>query len=293
LSDLALTIRDLSIRLAAAGIPQARREARLLVAAAAGLPQTALISDPDRKLPAAVRQRLGDLAQRREAHEPLSRILGWREFWSLRFEISPGVLDPRPDSETLVEAVLAWLGPEKARPLRVLDLGTGSGCLLLALLSELPAAEGLGIDLSAAAARIASTNARNLGLAARARFIAGDWGQAVDASFDVVLCNPPYLAEGERVHLGPEVALFDPGAALYGGANGLDAYRALADQLPRLLADHGRAFIELGAGQREAAIQLFASGGLRVMGWRSDLADIPRCLVLAQQKTVGNPFASD
>jgi release factor glutamine methyltransferase len=282
LSDLALAISDLSVKLAAAGIPQARREARLLVAMATCLPQATLISDPDQDLTAASAQRLADLSRRREAHEPLSRILGWREFWSMRFDLGPDVFDPRPDSETLIEAALAWLEAERALPLRVLDLGTGSGCLLLALLSELPRAEGLGIDLSPGAARIALTNARNLGLAGRARFVAGDWGQAVKASFDIVLCNPPYVAERDFIGLAPEVANFDPKAALCGGVDGLDAYRALAGRLPALLAKGGRAFVELGAGQLDAASRLFEAGGLRVMASRVDLADIPRCVVLAQ-----------
>jgi release factor glutamine methyltransferase len=282
LSDIALAIRDVGDRLAAAGIPQPRREARLLVAAAAGLSQAALIAEPDRRLGQAAAWRLVELAHRRAAREPLSRIRGWREFWSLQFELGSEVFDPRPDSETLVEAALAWLGAQRSHPLRVLDLGTGSGCLLLALLSELPAAEGLGIDISPGALSVGFANARNLGLAGRARFVAGDWGQAIDASFDIVLCNPPYVSQDEFARLAPEVVLFDPRRALCGGTDGLDAYRRLADRLPRLLADAGRAFIELGAGQLEPVRRLFEAGGLRVVGYRPDMADIPRCLVLAQ-----------
>jgi release factor glutamine methyltransferase len=291
--SLTATVRDLDMMLAAAGIPEPQREARLLVAAATGLSQAALISDPDRPLSEISASRVAGLARRRQAREPLSRILGWREFWSLRFELGPEVFDPRPDSETLVEAALAWLGSRRTDALRILDLGTGSGCLLLALLSELPAAEGLGIDLSPAALSVALTNAQNLGLAQRSRFMATDWGQAIEEYYDVILCNPPYIARDDLVHLAPEVRLFDPPRALYGGADGLDAYRRLADRLPALLADNGRAFIELGAGQRKQVGNLFEAAGLRVMDCRLDLADIPRCLVLAQQKTVGNPSASD
>ena len=291
--SLAAAQQEIGRRLAAAGILEPRREARLLVAAATSLSVAALIADPERALSASEAGRLTELARRRAAREPLSRILGWREFWSLRFTLGSETLDPRPDSETLIEAALEWAGSRRSEPLRVLDLGTGSGCLLLALLSELPAAQGLGIDASAGAVAVAAANAEALGLAGRARFRTGSWGEGLSERFDIVLCNPPYIPAGEIAGLEPEVARFDPWLALSGGADGLDSYRALARQLPGLLAPGGRAFIELGTGQAAAAGALCEAGGLAVLACRSDLGDIPRCLVLGQQKTVGNRLASD
>jgi len=292
-TSLAEAQQEVGRQLAAAGIPEPRREARLLVAAATGLSAAALIADPARAIGESEAGCLAELTRRRAEREPLSRILGWREFWSLRFALGPETLDPRPDSETLIEAALDWAGSRRAEPLRVLDLGTGTGCLLLALLSELRAAQGLGIDASAGAVAIAAANAAALGLADRARFRTGSWGDGLSDRFDIVLCNPPYIPAGEIPGLEPEVARFDPWLALSGGADGLDSYRVLARQLPGILAPGGRAFIELGAGQAAAAGALFEAGGLAVLACRSDLEDIPRCLVLGQQKTVGNRLASD
>ncbi|HEY8016304.1 MAG TPA: peptide chain release factor N(5)-glutamine methyltransferase [Dongiaceae bacterium] len=295
--DLAQALREIGARLAPAGIAEPRREARLLLAAATGLSQAQLVAEPKRPLNEAEAGRLAELAGRRESREPLSRILGRREFWSLSFALGPETLDPRPDSETLIEAALAWLGPSRGRAegtmLKILDLGTGTGCLLLALLSELPGAEGLGIDTQPGAVAIARANAEALGLGARARFRTGDWGQGIGERFDVILCNPPYVPAAEIARLEPEVARFDPWLALSGGSDGLDSYRALALQLPDLLAGEGRAFIELGFGQATAAAGLFETGGLQAVDCRSDLAGIPRCLVLGQQKRVGNPLATD
>jgi release factor glutamine methyltransferase len=292
-STLAEAQREVGGRLAPAGIPEPRREARLLVAAATGLSAAALIADPERLLSDSEAGRLADFARRRAAREPLSRILGWREFWSLRFALGPETLDPRPDSETLIEAALEWVGSRRGDALKILDLGTGTGCLLLALLSELPAAQGLGIDAGAGTVAVAAANAGALGLAARACFRTGVWSEGIDERFDIVLCNPPYVPAGEIAWLEPEVARFDPWLALSGGADGLESYRALARELPGLLAPGGRAFIELGLGQRASAGALLEAGGLKILACRSDLGDIPRCLVLGQQKTVGNPLASD
>jgi release factor glutamine methyltransferase len=281
LIDLGRAMAEVAGRLADSGIADARREARLLAAAATGLSQAALIADPSRALAAVDAERLDRFARRRTAREPLSRILGRREFWSLSFALGPETLDPRPDSETLIEAALAWVGQRQNHPWRVLDLGTGTGCLLLALLSELPAAEGLGIDISPAAVAVADGNAAALCLARRARFGAGDWGAGIKDRFDILLCNPPYIPAAEIAGLAPEVARYDPPRALAGGADGLEAYRRLARDLPALLAPGARAFIELGAGQLLAVQALFQGAGLRVMGHRRDLADIPRCLDLA------------
>jgi release factor glutamine methyltransferase len=278
LTDLAGAIEDVARILSAAGISHARHEARLLAGEATGLDNASIIAHPERRLTSAEHQRLGEFARRRQAREPISRIFGWREFWSLRFALGPGTLDPRPDSETLVAAALE--GVDRKRPLSVLDLGTGSGCLLLAVLSELPQATGLGIDLNPEALAIAAANARSLGLVARSRFRQGDWGQGLTERFELLLCNPPYIPAAYVARLAPEVAKFDPLLALAGGPDGLDAYRRLAGDLPRLLAPKGRAIIEIGAGQDVAAGAILRAGGLRLIGQRADLSGIVRCLIL-------------
>jgi release factor glutamine methyltransferase len=279
MSDIAETLTELAHRFAAAGIADSRRDARLLVSAATGLSLASVIAYPERQLAMVESRQLAILADRRERREPISRILGWREFWSLRFALAPDTLDPRPDSETLIEA--ARDAADRKRPLAVLDLGTGSGCLLLALLSELPIANGLGVDISAEAVATATANAQALGLAGRARFRQGDWGAGIAERFDIILCNPPYIPAAEIVELQPEVARFDPPLALAGGVDGLDAYRRLAGELPGLLAEDGRAYLEVGAGQAEA-VDGILSKMLRPLGWRADLAGTPRCLTFGR-----------
>jgi release factor glutamine methyltransferase len=209
----------------------------------------------------------------------MAYILGEREFWSLPFQVGPAVLVPRPESETVVEAALEQIG-DRAAPLRILDLGTGSGCLLLALLSELPQASGLGIDRSAAALAIASGNAERLDLADRAAFREGDWGRDLAGPFDVIVGNPPYVARADAAGLAPEVLVFEPEDALFAGPDGLCAYRALAPDCARLLAEDGFACLEIGQGQGAAVAQILGSHGLRLVASRPDLAGIERCLVL-------------
>jgi release factor glutamine methyltransferase len=278
LTALGHAIADVAKCLAAAGISEARGEARLLAAAAAGLTKAAVIAHPERELTVEQSERLAVLAGRRAAREPVSRILGWREFWSLRFALGPDTLDPRPDSETLVAAALELADATKA--LSILDLGTGSGCLLLAALSELPKATGLGIDLSLGAITVAEANARSLGLASRARFEVRDWGEGLSERFDLILCNPPYIPEAQIATLAPEVAGYEPKLALAAGYDGLESYRRLAVVLPGLLAPGGRAFVEIGAGQAEKATFLLACGRLILHDRRADLAGTSRCLVL-------------
>ena len=283
MTGLGCAIDEVARRLAAAGIAEARREARLLAGKAAGLDSATAIAHPERKLSPEEIERLAGYARRREAREPISRILGWREFWSLRFALGPETLDPRPDSETLVAAALESarsVSITRAKPLSVVDLGTGSGCLLLALLSELPNAQGLGIDISRGALATAAANAGSLGLASRARFQWGDWGSGVKERFDLILCNPPYIPAGEVAGLAPEVAKFDPILALSGGADGLDVYRRLSRELPPLLSQGGRAIVEIGVGQGAPVGAILAGGGLRLLGERADLAGTLRCLIL-------------
>ena len=275
-------------RLATAGIEEARREARLLLAHALGAGVASLFADPARLLERDARDRFAALIERRVAREPVSHLLGHREFWSLDFVVSADVLDPRADSETLVEAALAAF-PDRDAPLAVLDLGTGSGCLLLAVLSERPNARGLGIDASDAALRIAVENAARLGLDARATFRRGDWGGDLSARFDLILCNPPYIASGAIAALAPEVARWEPRPALDGGTDGLDAYRALAPQFNRLLAENGVAVVELGEGQADPTAEIFAAAGLVVESRRRDLSGIERCLLLRRPAPFTKP----
>jgi release factor glutamine methyltransferase len=275
-------------QLAAAGIAEARREARLLLAHALGTGAASLFADPSRVLDRDACDRFAAIVARRASREPASHILGRREFWSLDFVVTADVLDPRPDSEALVEAALAAL-PEHNAPLAVLDLGTGSGCLLLAVLSERPNARGLGIDASAAALHIAAENASRLGLAARATFQRSDWAEGIEARFDLILCNPPYIESGAIATLAPEVARWEPRQALDGGTDGLAAYHVLAPQFNRLLAPNGVGVVEVGEGQADAAAELFVAAGLVVDSRCRDLSGIERCLVLRRSRTFTKP----
>ncbi len=268
--------------LAASGIGESRREARLLVALAAQIETSVVLGYPERPLASLAQGRLAEMVRRRMAREPVSRLIGRREFWSLDFEVGPATLDPRPDSETLIAAALGRIG-DRAALLRILDLGTGTGCLLLALLSELPNATGLGLDLAPGAAAVARRNAAANGLESRAFFAVGQWGAALRGGFEVVLANPPYVPSGEIAGLAPEVALFEPRLALDGGTDGLSAYRDLAPGLGRLFARTGFAVIELGAGQAARAAAIFRGAGLEVASRHRDLSGVERCLVLVRK----------
>ena len=279
-ATVAAALAGAMLRLEAAGVREPRLEARLLLSHTTGLPLENMVAHPDRPLGEAARTRYAQLVERRAGRQPLAQITGRREFWSLAFKVTPDTLVPRPESETLVEAALALVSDRRA-PLRLLDLGTGTGCLLLALLSELPQAEGVGVDFSEAAARVARENAIALGLAGRAWFLVGNWASALDARFDLVVANPPYVPAGEIDRLEPEVADFEPRLALAGGPDGMAGYRALARRLPALLASDGRALLEIGQGQGSPVAEAMAAAGLSVSDRRADLAGIERCLVLA------------
>jgi release factor glutamine methyltransferase len=267
-------------RLAACGIDSPRRDARLLLALAAGVEEAMVLAYPERPLPSNAEAALDRFLARRMAGEPISRIAGKREFWSLEFALSPDTLDPRPDSETLVAAALAFI-PDREAPLRILDLGTGTGCLLLALLSELPNAWGVGVDLALGAARTARRNAALNHLQSRAFFMVGRWADGIGGGFDLVVVNPPYLRTEDIPSLAPEVARFDPHLALDGGADGLRAYRELAPDIARLAR---LAVVEVGAGQADDVAQIFARAGLDEAARRCDLQGIERCLVLVPSK---------
>jgi release factor glutamine methyltransferase len=271
-------------QLRAAGIDSPRLEARLLLAHVLGVTREALIADPRAAGPTG--SAYTDAVARRADHAPLALILGHREFWSLRFAVSPATLIPRPETETVVTAALRGATPD-----RVLDLGTGTGCLLLALLHECPGAFGVGVDLVPAAARLAAANARALGLASRAAFLCGDWAAALRGPFDLIVANPPYIASQEIPGLMTEVASHEPATALDGGPDGLTAYRSILAALPGLLAPSGRAILEFGAGQAEAVGALATAAGFFHRS-ENDLSGIPRIIVLRRgsedEKTFGS-----
>jgi release factor glutamine methyltransferase len=263
-----------------AGIDEAEADARLLLGHALGLDRTQLFSQAERQLDAREVSAVLSLAARRLKREPVSRILGRKEFWSLALDVTEAVLVPRPDTETLVEAALDFVvrGGLRLERLRILDIGTGSGALLLALLSELENATGVATDISPAAIEVARLNAERLGLANRCRFIVSNIATGIDGPFDVIVSNPPYIAHDEIATLDAEVRDYDPALALDGGSDGLDIYRAIAKEAQRLLAPGGRLIVELGAGQEAAVRELFTKAGLHVGDARADLAGIPRAL---------------
>lgn len=252
-----------------------RLDAELLMAYALGVERQDVLLDPARYV---VPDLYAHLVARRMAHEPVAYIVGYRDFWTIRIEVGPGVLVPRPDSETLVEACLDLARERGAGwPSRVLDLGTGPGTLLLAVLSEFRGATGLGVDASEQALAYARDNAEELGMADRAAFRSGDWGNGVDGPFDLILCNPPYIGTDEP--LMPDVADHEPAGALFAGADGLDDYRRIIPDMPRLLAPGGAAVLEIGASQRAAVTALAEAAGFAV-ACRRDLGGRDRALIL-------------
>lgn len=281
---VAALLAEAAAVLGAAGIEAPAREARLLLLHALGRPARALLDRGE----AVAAPGFAALVARRAAREPMALILGRQGFWTLELEVSRDTLIPRADSEAVVEAALEAC----ADPRRVLDLGTGTGCLLLAVLGERKAAWGVGVDLSPNAAALAARNAGACGLAGRAAFLAGDWDAALRGRFDLVLSNPPYIPTPDLDGLMPEVAAHEPARALDGGADGLAAYRRIAAALPGLLAPEGVAVLEVGIGQAEDVAALGAAAGLAVLGVRHDLGGVARAVVLgapgmAREKTFG------
>lgn len=277
-------MRDTAVALTSAGIDNARFEARLLLAKASGLTIEQLVARGTDDVPADVVETLRSLTARRVRREPMAYILGEREFWGLPFKVSPGVLVPRPDSETMVEAVLA-LRPDRARAWHILDLGLGSGCLLLTLLREYPQARGVGLEASPEALAVAEENARALAVADRAHLIAGDWRrtgwidaliQAGGGPFDLVVSNPPYIASAAVPRLMPEVSSFEPRLALDGGADGLDAYHIIIAAGPELVTPGGLMLVEVGEGQAPEIARSFAAAGLSPQAPWKDLGGIDR-----------------
>jgi release factor glutamine methyltransferase len=273
--------RKLSARFASAAIASPELDARLLIGAVLDLDLTGMITAASRTLSPDQSTCIENFARRRLSGEPVARILGHKEFWGLPLKLSAETLVPRPDTETLVELALEMLraGPAPNRPWRIADLGTGSGAILLALLSELPDAHGFGTDISAAALQTAEANAADLGLADRASFIACDYSAGLNGSFDLIVSNPPYIRSADIRDLAVEVRDYDPRRALDGGADGLDAYRSLVPQAARLLAPSGALVVESGQGQSGQIERLMTAAGLiPESAPKADLAGIPRAV---------------
>ena len=269
-------LREAAERLRAAGFDSARAEARIL-------------SEHAQTLPAVFEQ----LVQRRLLHEPIAYITGRKEFWSLDFAVGPGTLIPRPETETLIGEALREM-PDRGVGYRVLDLGTGSACLLVALLKEFPGATGVGLDSSELALSWARRNAKQHALEGRCELIRGDWDAAVGA-FDLIVCNPPYIATAELASLMPDIRDYEPLAALDGGPDGLDAYRMIGSLLLRHLSPAGAALLEIGAGQHQVVASIVEAQDLHIARAAKDLAGIARCLVIRRkrdespEKGVGKP----
>jgi release factor glutamine methyltransferase len=275
--------RALAEKFAAAGLDSPQLDARILVGHALGLDHAALLAAAERVLSADEDSAIAVLVERRLAHEPVARIVGTKEFWSLDLRIDDATLVPRPETETVVEAVLAAIDRRgaRARALRIVDLGTGSGAILLALLSELKNAHGIGSDINPRALAVARDNAVRLGQS-NVAFVACDLAAALRGPFDLIVANPPYIASSDIATLAPEVRLFDPRLALDGGADGLNFYRAIAAAAAELLTPDGAVVVEIGAGQAEPVATIFAAAGLVPSPPRPDLHGVPRALIAAK-----------
>jgi len=267
-----------------AGLDSPELDARILVGFALGLDHAGLVVAGERSITAGEAEKIAALGQRRLARESVAVIVGEKEFWGLRFQVGPATLVPRPESETIVDAALRALDSQGLRhaPLRIADLGTGSGCLLLALLSELPSACGVGTDISNPALEIAHLNARALRLAQRALFVRGSFAAALAGDFDLIVSNPPYVATGELTGLAPEVRR-EPPQALDGGPDGLGAYQAIAADATRVLRRGGALVLEVGIGQAGPVAALLWAVGLTPEKPQMDLAGVPRALVAFRQ----------
>lgn len=285
MTTIAEAIAEATPRLQAANVDDARREARLLVGGALKKTPTQVFNDIDHEIGKDDADRIDSFVTRRAAGEPSAYILEEREFWSLPLKVSPATLIPRPDSETIVEMVLDdydGLGPR-----RILDLGTGTGCLLLALLSEYPGASGVGVDISPGAVSVAIENAEQNDLSDRCQFIQGSWTDSIDEHFDLIVSNPPYIPKRDINDLEKDVRAYEPHGALDGGEDGLDMYRAIFSRLDRALSENGRVVVEIGIGQAEDVVRIAEQNRLNWLNSRKDISGIVRVLMFAK-KSVGN-----
>lgn len=281
-SDLETFVYDLVWKLRRAGIESPRLEARMLVAHVLGIDYRRL-SEYEDELDDIQKFELENLVAERLTRKPLDKVLGYKGFYKYRFEVSPAVLSPRPDTEILVEAAIDYIQNNGA--VSVLDLGTGSGCILLSILAECPGVSGIGFDKSGEALEIAARNAYDLGVSGRVKFLQGTWyndklGGDLGQTFDVIVSNPPYIKSAEVDRLDPEVRDFDPRIALDGGIDGLHDYRQLSLVVPPLLASGGALFLEIGEGQAADVIKIFESAGLKLLQIVKDLSGTDRCIIL-------------
>lgn len=277
MTDLVTLWRETRDRLIAAGVDTPVLDARVLLEAGAGVSRTEIITEPRRPLTEAQIAKVDDLVTRREAREPLSHIVGVKPFWTIELAVNRDVLTPRPETEFVVEVTVKAL--PFAEPTRILDLGVGSGAILFAVLGARPLATGVGVDKSESALVVAAENAHRLGLTSRVELREGDWDEGLDdASFDLVVSNPPYIRTYEIDQLEPEVAKYEPRLALDGGVDGLAAYRQLFPAIRRVLKPGGQFAVELGVGQAEAAWALADDAGLTPEEVKNDLAGVPRVI---------------
>ena len=266
----------------AAGVVEPLRDARILLGYSLAMPNERFYGRETSIINFTQLNRYKKMIERRCIREPVSRILGHRDFWDLTFRLNPCALDPRPDSETLIEAVLSHI-TDKHKPLNILDLGTGTGCLLLSVLHEFPNSKGIGIDINRDCIKLSKRNAIDNGLSQRAAFQVGDWCRGINTKFDVILCNPPYIPSETIKDLEPEVTKYEPHFALDGGKDGLDCYKKLAPQLLQLLATDGLIFLEIGFDQKRSVSEIMKNCAFSVLATKRDLANIDRCVVLSHK----------
>ena len=272
------TLTQLTLVLEQARFETPRLDARILIAAATNKEPQDILLHEELELSPEQTSRLDKLVTRRCAGEPISRILGEREFWGLRFRLSPDTLDPRPDSETLISTIMSITKEDKAKPRQILDVGTGTGCLLLSLLNEWPHSNGIGLDIDFGAVTTACFNAEQLVMKDRSKFFVGDWLSSLEYRFDVIVSNPPYINTTTINELAPEVRFHDPKKALDGGFDGLAAYRQLIPQCRKYLKVNGLLVLEVGANQGRQVVELLSAAGLACIRAHNDLAGHVRCI---------------
>jgi len=278
LSDL---VRDAVTKLEAAGVPNANLDARLIAAGALGVNREDLLRQPEFLFSPSAVQVFNKNIRRRVDREPVSRIFGQREFRSLEFIIDPSVLDPRPDSEVVVETAVDFAQRSNGSA-RILDIGTGSGCLLLSILNVLPDAYGVGVDHDNGSVANAASNARRLGFSERSKFIQSVWTEGVNEKFDIIVSNPPYIRTQDIENLAPEVTFYDPPSALDGGPDGLNAYREIARRISTLMFNGSFVVVEIGVSQKESVAGIFNNASFQLREVRKDLGGLDRCLVFSK-----------
>ena len=281
MTTLAVLSRDIEKTLKAAMIEEAALDAMLLISHVLNLTSIDYALDKDRKITEQECVEIMELVQQRVSRIPMAQIFGEKEFWSLSFRVTNETLTPRPDSETLIETALNNVS-DKSENIRVLDMGTGTGCLLLSLLSELPNANGLGLDISNAALDVAQCNAENLNLVNRAAFKKSNWTDQLrpDEKFGIIIANPPYIGTREKESLAPEVKDHEPDIALFSGCDGLNDYKIIAEQIGSYLADDGMIILEIGYKQAEDVKNIFTSAGFNDISLHKDLGGRDRCLLI-------------